>query len=124
MNLWKLILILLGTISLGAGIIGIVLPGLPTTPFLLLTAGLYMRSSDRLYNWLLSTSICGKRIKRWQEKRGMTLREKVLTILMMWSMICVSVIFLLSSTSGRVTVVILGVAGTLVMGFIVRTIRD
>jgi len=123
MNLWKLILILLGTISLGIGVAGIVVPGLPTTPFLLLTAGLYMRSSDRLYNWLLSTSICGRRIKRWQEKRGMTIREKVLTILMMWSMITVSVIFLLSSSEVRLIVISLGIVGTLVMGFIVRTVR-
>ena len=124
MNFWKIILIFLGTISLGIGVVGIVVPGLPTTPFLLLTAGLYMRSSDRLYNWLLSTSICGKRIKRWQEKRGMTIREKLLTILMMWSMIAVSVIFLLSSTEGRLIVISLGIIGTVVMGFVIRTIRN
>lgn len=124
MNFWKIILIFLGTISLGIGVVGIVVPGLPTTPFLLLTAGLYMRSSDRLYNWLLTTSICGKRIKRWQEKRGMTIREKLLTILMMWSMISVSVIFLLSSTEGRLIVISLGIAGTVVMGFVIRTIRN
>ncbi len=124
MNFWKIILIFLGTISLGIGVVGIVVPGLPTTPFLLLTAGLYMRSSDRLYNWLLSTSICGKRIKRWQEKRGMTIREKVFTFILMWSMISVSVIFLLESTVVRSLVISLGVVGTLVMGFVLQTIRD
>jgi uncharacterized membrane protein YbaN (DUF454 family) len=124
MNPLRFILVLLGTIFLGVGVVGIVVPGLPTTPFLLLAAGLYMRSSDRLYNWLLSTSICGKRIRRWQEKRGMTIREKVLTILMMWSMIAVSVIFLLSSSEGRLIVISLGIIGTVVMGFVIRTIRN
>ena len=124
MNFWKFIFVLLGTISLGVGLIGIVVPGLPTTPFLLLTAGLYMRSSERLYNWLLSTRICGTRIKRWQEKKGMTKREKILTILMMWSMITVSVIFFLSSVGGRLLVVSLGIVGTVVMGFVIRTIRS
>ncbi|MFO7574792.1 MAG: YbaN family protein [Bacteroidales bacterium] len=124
MNPWKFILVLLGTISLGIGVVGIVVPGLPTTPFLLLTAGLYMRSSDRLYNWLLSTRVCGARIKRWQEKKGMTRREKVLTILMMWSMISVSVVFLLSSSEGRLIVISLGIVGTVVMGFVIRTIRN
>ncbi len=124
MNAWKLILILLGTISLGVGVVGIVVPGLPTTPFLLLTAGLYMRSSDRLYNWLLSTRICGARIKKWEEKRGMTRREKVFSIILMWSMITVSVIFFLSSAGARLAVISLGIVGTLVMGFVLRTIKD
>ena len=49
MNLIKVLLIVLGTLSLCVGIIGIVVPGLPTTPFVLLTAGLYIKSSDKLY---------------------------------------------------------------------------
>lgn len=123
MNLWKIILVILGTISLGIGVVGIVVPGLPTTPFLLLTAGLYMRSSDRLYNWLLSTRVCGTRIKKWQEKKGMTRREKTLSILLMWSMITVSVVFFISSGNIRLLVIALGIVGTVVMGFILKTVR-
>ena len=58
----KALYILLGTVSLILGIIGIFLPLLPTTPFLLLTAALYMRSSPRLYDWLLRQKYLGAKI--------------------------------------------------------------
>ena len=57
MNLFKVILIALGTLSLCIGIIGIIVPGLPTTPFILLTAGLYINSSDRSYQKLITTDL-------------------------------------------------------------------
>ena len=50
----KTLYIVIGTISLALGILGIFLPLLPTTPFLLLTAALYFKGSFRLYNWLLN----------------------------------------------------------------------
>ncbi len=59
MSFLKSILILLGTLSLCIGVIGIVVPGLPTTPFLLLTAGLYIKSSDKLYTKLISNRLVG-----------------------------------------------------------------
>jgi hypothetical protein len=58
------------------GIIGIVLPLLPTTPFLLLAAACYARSSERFYNWLLDNRYFGPPIREWRETRTVSRRNK------------------------------------------------
>ena len=73
-----------GTLSTGLGIIGIFVPILPTTPFLLLAAACYMRSSERFYRWLISNRIFGAYVRNYIEGRGMPIRIKVLTILVLW----------------------------------------
>ncbi|MBI41412.1 MAG: hypothetical protein CMF59_17585 [Leptospiraceae bacterium] len=65
-----------GSLSLALGILGIFLPVLPTTPFLLLTAYLYARSSERFYNWLMNHRHLGPYIRQWVEHRTLTLRTK------------------------------------------------
>ena len=62
----KFLLIFLGTISLILGITGIFVPGMPTTPFLLLTAGCYVKSSDKLYNYLIKNKLIGTYISDFQ----------------------------------------------------------
>ena len=64
----KTILIILGTVSLILGVTGIFIPGLPTTPFLLLTAGLYLRSSKKLYKRLISNQYIGCYIDNYYSK--------------------------------------------------------
>jgi len=119
----KIIFIILGTISLGIGITGIFIPGLPTTPFILLTAGLYMRSSERLYQWLLSNRHIGPYISEYRRNKGMTVRVKLASIFMMWAMILFSGFFFLESLTSRLILAGVGIAGTLVMGFIIPTVR-
>ncbi len=80
----KYILVFLGTVSLVLGIVGIFLPMLPTTPFLLLTAALYLRSSRRLYDWLLSHRHFGPYIKNFYEKKAIPLRVKVVSVTLVW----------------------------------------
>lgn len=80
----KLMYIIIGSISLVVGIIGIFLPVLPTTPFLLLAASLYFRGSPRLYAWLLSHKRLGPYIRSFREDKAMPLRAKVVSILLMW----------------------------------------
>ena len=63
----KILLIAIGSFFLILGFIGILIPGLPTTPFLLLSAACYFRSSDRLYSWLLNHKIFGKYIRNFRE---------------------------------------------------------
>ena len=120
---YKILLIFLGTLFLGLGILGIFIPGLPTTPFLLLTAALYLRSSDRLYKKLISNKIIGKYIKNYVQKRGMTIRIKVHAIGIMWLMISISTIFLIEIIWVKILVLTLGIIGTIVMGFVVKTVR-
>ena len=84
----KTICIILGTISLGLGILGIFLPLLPTTPFLLLTAALYFKGSPRLYQWLLNH-------KYFRENKAIPLRAKIISLLLMWGTMLYCIFFLI-----------------------------
>lgn len=80
----KYILIILGSISLALGVIGIFLPLLPTTPFLLLSAALYVRSSEKLYQWLIHQKYLGTYIRNFREHRAIPLRAKIISVSMVW----------------------------------------
>ena len=119
----KLLLIFLGTLSLALGIFGIFIPGLPTTPFLLLTAGLYVRSSEKLYRSLIGSRFLGSYISEFQRKKGLTFAAKLYTISTMWTMIFISVLFLVPALIPKLIIIGAGITGTIVMGFIVPTIH-
>lgn len=121
MSLIKAILISLGTISLGIGMIGVFVPGLPTTPFVLLTAALYIKSSDRLYQKLVSNRFIGSYILEFQTNKGMTQKTKFLAIGAMWGMILLSCIFFIDSYLIKLVVSVIGLIGTLVMGIVIPT---
>jgi len=70
----RVALIVVGTISTALGILGIFVPILPTTPFLLLAAACYSRSSQRFYDWLLNNKYFGNYIRNYLEKKGIPLR--------------------------------------------------
>jgi len=89
----RVILIILGTISVLLGLIGIVLPLLPTTPFLLLGAAIYAKSSDKFYNWLIENRLFGSYIKNYREGRGIPLKVKVSAISFLWITILITAIF-------------------------------
>lgn len=74
------LLILAGTISLALGILGIFLPILPTTPFLLLAAACYARASVTFYNWLMNNRFFGKYIRDWRIHKAIPLRAKIVAI--------------------------------------------
>lgn len=77
-------LILSGTACVALGVLGIFLPLLPTTPFLLLAAACYVRSSDRLYCWLIGHRYLGPFIRNFRDGKGMPRRAKVYTLLLLW----------------------------------------
>jgi uncharacterized protein len=89
----KILLIISGTISLVLGIAGIILPLLPTTPLLLLAAACYVRSSDRLYQWLIHNKYFGHYIVDYREGRGIPLRAKVIGVTVLWLSISYTSIF-------------------------------
>lgn len=74
----------LGSIALALGIIGVFLPLLPTTPFLLLAAALYFRSSQHLYNWLLNHPHLGVYIRNFREHRAIPMRVKIVSVTLVW----------------------------------------
>ncbi len=90
------LLIIAGTISLAFGLLGIVLPVLPTTPFLLLSAACYYKGSKRMHNWLLNNRWFGGYIRNYMEGRGISLRTKVLAIALLWFFIAYSALFIIN----------------------------
>lgn len=80
----KILLAILGGVAFGLGVVGIFVPLLPTTPFLLLAAALWVRSSPKLYAWLLSHRRLGGYIRNFRENRAIPLRAKVLSLGLMW----------------------------------------
>ena len=86
----RYLLLTLGWLSVLLGVIGIFLPVLPTTPFLLLAAACFMRSSARFYNWLVSHPRLGPWIHDYLEGQGIPLRGKVYAISLMWLSIALS----------------------------------
>jgi len=91
-----------GTLSTGLGIIGVFVPILPTTPFLLLAAACYMRSSDRFYRWLINNRIFGAYVRSYIEGRGMPVRVKIFTISLLWLTIGLTVAFGVHNTVVRI----------------------
>ncbi len=120
----KLVLIILGTISLFLGILGIFIPGLPTTPFILLTAGLYARSSEKLYRQLLINKYLGPFISDFRKNKGLNIQTKIYSIILMWTMIFVSAYFFMNTLMPRIILVTAGIVGTVVMGFLIPTIKN
>ncbi|MCK9163611.1 MAG: YbaN family protein [Bacteroidales bacterium] len=86
----RILLKTLGIISLTLGIIGIALPILPTTPFLLLSSYLFLKSSDKLYCWLINHKILGPYIKSFQEDKSIPLKIKISSISLLWITITIS----------------------------------
>jgi uncharacterized membrane protein YbaN (DUF454 family) len=83
-GLLKVILIICGTLFVALGVVGIFLPLVPTTVFLLLAAACYARSSSRLYAGLLGNRWLGSYIRNYHERRGMRRRDRVVTLSMLW----------------------------------------
>jgi hypothetical protein len=82
-----------GSACVALGVVGMFLPVLPTTPFLLLAAVCYARSSPRLYRWLLTNRWFGEYIRNYREGRGMTRSHKTAVLLLLWLTIGSSVVF-------------------------------
>ncbi len=105
----RLLLIIGGTFFVGLGVVGIFLPVLPTTPFLLLAAACYARSSQKFYCWLLNNRWFGVYIKNYRQKKGMPLKIKLLTVTLLWITIGVSVIFAVQSLAVRIILILIAI---------------
>jgi uncharacterized membrane protein YbaN (DUF454 family) len=101
-----------GTLSTGLGIIGIFVPILPTTPFLLLAAACYMRSSERFYQWLINNRIFGAYVRNYIEGRGMPVRIKIFTILLLWLAIGLSITFGVQNIVIRIVLICIAIGVT------------
>jgi hypothetical protein len=84
---------LAGTVALGLGLLGIFLPLLPTTPFVLLAAGCYARGSERFHQWLLANRTFGPMVYEWERHRSLPYRTKVTAIVLMSTTMAISIVF-------------------------------
>ena len=110
--------IILGCIAVVLGTIGIFVPGLPTTPFVLLASWCFYRSSPRLQAWLLQ-SFLGKYIREYRDKGGLTTNKRIYIILLMVAMVAISTIFFIKTLPIRIIVWVAGAIGCIVVGFVV-----
>lgn len=108
----KTFLFLGGSIALILGCIGIVLPILPTTPFLLLAAACYALSSERFYNWLINNRVFGFYIRNYREGKGMPLRLKIFTITILWVTILLSAFLFITILWIQILLIIIAIAVT------------
>ena len=107
--------IIFGLVAVGLGALGVVLPGLPTTPFLLLASWLFYRSSPKLQEWLLASWL-GRYIRSYHRRGGMTATQKAGAVGVMVVMVTLSTVFFIPAGSvARVIVPVAGVVGCLVV---------
>jgi uncharacterized membrane protein YbaN (DUF454 family) len=121
-SLKKRLLMTTGLLCVGLGAAGIFLPVLPTTPFLLLAAACFIRSSDRLHEWLLNKSWFGSYIRNYREHKAITKRTKTVTLVLLWGTIGYTAFGVVSSWTLRALLLVIAAAVTAhVLSF--RTLR-
>jgi uncharacterized membrane protein YbaN (DUF454 family) len=111
----KILLNVIGTVAVILAVLGVFLPLLPTTPFLLLASACYMRSSERLHRWLLNNRMFGEYLRNIEDKRGMPLKGKIYTLALLWVSMGYSIYivrflalkFMLAAIGAGVTIMIL-----------------
>jgi len=116
MKLRKYLWVIAGIVSIGLGLIGVFLPVLPTTPFLLLAAYCFGRGSPRFYRWLVERSRIGVYIRSYREGRGVPLKQKLLTIALLWVMIGFSIVFVATTWWFKALLAVIAVGVTVHLG--------
>ena len=111
-RLKRVLLVTAGSLSLSLGVAGIFLPVLPTTPFLLLSAACYIRSSRKLYLWLVHHKVLGIYVRSYLEYRAVSLRAKIISIMALWITITCSVLFFVNSLVLRIALICIAIGVT------------
>ncbi|TDL98745.1 DUF454 domain-containing protein [Macrococcus brunensis] len=119
----RIFLISIGIVSTVLGLIGVVLPLLPTTPFVLLAAICFARSSDRFHDWLISTKVYKAYVLEFQKNRGFTLRQKFKMLLSLYIVVGFS-FWMIDHPYIRIGLVIMVILQTVVLFTLIRTIPD
>ena len=111
--LGKWLLMSLGILAMVVGLIGVVVPLLPTTPFLLLAAACFVRSSDTLYGRLTSNRLLGGFIRDYREQRGVSARAKIMALVLLWGVIGYTALMVVDLIWVRVLLAVIAVAVTI-----------
>jgi hypothetical protein len=108
----RIVLIVIGFISLVLGIIGVLLPVLPTTPFIILSAACFARSSQRFYDHLYDHRFFGKILRDYRDKKGLALKYKIYILTMLWLTISATAFFVTDLLFVRIILFIIASAVT------------
>ncbi|WP_347401879.1 YbaN family protein [Clostridium botulinum] len=118
----KVLLLIIGFISLGLGVIGVFLPILPTVPFLLLSSFCFIKSSKRISIWFENTNIYKKHVRSFKENKAMTLKTKLSILIPVYVML-ITLFFMKDILAMRIAIVVLLVVKTIV--FIkIKTLKE
>ena len=104
-----------GSLALGLGLLGVVLPGLPTTPFVLLAAACYAKASPRLHAWLLNHRLLGPMLRDWEQHRSLTRRTKTVAVVSRTLMVSLSIWSFRGRLIAQLMLVLLGAIGAWVV---------
>ena len=115
----KIIYFFFGLFLTGLGLAGVIIPGLPTTIFMILAAACFFRSSTKMYDWVINHPLFGESVLRFRSGEGMPIKAKYTSIIMMWFFISTSIFFFLQSHALWIKTIIAlsGIIGTV---FILR----
>ncbi|WP_434296900.1 YbaN family protein [Clostridium sporogenes] len=118
----RVLLLIIGFISLGLGVIGVFLPILPTVPFLLLSSFCFIKSSKRISIWFENTNIYKKHVRSFKENKAMTLKTKLSILIPVYVML-ITLFFMKDILAMRIVIVVLLVVKTIV--FIkIKTLKE
>jgi len=120
----KALWIVLGSFFVALASVGVALPGIPTTPFLILAAACYIRSSQKLYDRLIGNKTFGPYLKDYREGKGIPKKAKILAVSMIVLFVGSSVIFGIESLNLKIVVGALGLTGLLYVIFKVPVAKD
>ncbi len=109
----KYLLIIAGVISVFLAFLGIFLPILPTTPFLLLAAFLFSKSSDKFYYWLINNKLFGSFIKNYREGRGVSRQAKFVSLTSLWLVMGSTIIYAVNNIYIKILLLIIAIAVTI-----------
>ena len=113
----KWLWIFLGCLFVGLGAIGAVIPGMPTTVFLVLAAACFIRSSQRLYDWLIANKTFGPYLKDYREGKGIPFRAKIIALAMIVIFVSFAVFFAIEVKPIKILVGLIGLIGFLFVSF-------
>jgi uncharacterized membrane protein YbaN (DUF454 family) len=105
----RVLYFLAGSFALALGVLGVVLPLLPTTPFVIVAAFCYARSSERVHSWLLANRVFGRQLNDYLSGSGVSWRVKAGALVLLWTSICLSAVLFAPFLWVRV---LLGAIGT------------
>ena len=108
----RLLLVTIGLICLGLGIVGYVLPGLPGTIFLIIAATLFVRSSDRLYKFVVNNRLFGRQVEEYLRTGAMPLKAKIISLVSIWAFTLISVFLAPYTWLFKIPILILAIMGT------------